>query len=247
MPTLPIAKLVFWVCCALVLSGAIPDSSAADLLNTQSRKAHVLRVAGAQLPVRNDVQKNLEAITRAIEFAAREKADVLVTPEGSLYDREGDYLGFHAKILLCRWMADPKRKGEVDYFKSSPLRTFQLEGLTVAGLVCNDLWANPEWTPMPDPHLARQLADQGARVLFFSVNSGQDEGETLALHRAFRKSNLRLRARSAKLWVIVANASDPKGQREANCHSGVLAPDGHWVVQADPKGEQFFAQTLVVE
>jgi len=44
----------------------------------------VLRVAGAQLPVRNDVQKNLEAITRAIEFAAREKADVLVTPEGSL-------------------------------------------------------------------------------------------------------------------------------------------------------------------
>jgi len=84
MPTLPIAKLVFWVCCALVLSGAIPDSSAADLLNTQSRKAHVLRVAGAQLPVRNDVQKNLEAITRAIEFAAREKADVFVTPEGSL-------------------------------------------------------------------------------------------------------------------------------------------------------------------
>ncbi len=84
MPTLPIAKLVFRGCCALVLSGTIPDSSAADLLNTQSRKAHVLRVAGAQLPVRNDVQKNLEAITRAIEFAAREKAEVLVTPEGSL-------------------------------------------------------------------------------------------------------------------------------------------------------------------
>jgi predicted amidohydrolase len=296
MPTLPIAKRVSWVCCALVLSGAIPDSSAADLPNTQSRKAHVLRVAGAQLPVRNDVQKNLEAITRAIEFAAREKADVLVTPEGSLsgythnfnavataqalevivqrarqakvalvlgtcfadtegarydaqrfYDREGGYLGFHAKILLCRWMPDPKRKGEVDYFRSAPLRTFQLEGLTVGGLVCNDLWANPEYTPMPDPHLARQLADQGARVLFFSVNSGQDEGGALALHRAFHESNLRLRARSAKLWVIVANASDPKGQREANCHSGVLAPDGHWVVQADPRGEQFFAQTLVVE
>ena len=84
MRTLPIAKLVFRVCCALVLSGAIPDSSAADFLNTQSRKAHVLWVAGAQLPVRKDVQKNPEAITRAIEFAAREKADVLVTPEGSL-------------------------------------------------------------------------------------------------------------------------------------------------------------------
>jgi len=54
------------------------------LLNTQSRKAHVLREAGAQLPVRNDVQKNLGAITRASELAAREKADVLATPEGSL-------------------------------------------------------------------------------------------------------------------------------------------------------------------
>ena len=73
MPTLPVAKLVFWVCCALVLSGAIPDSSAADLLNTQSRKAHVLRVAGAQLPVRNDVQKNLEAITlnSAVDLTAK--------------------------------------------------------------------------------------------------------------------------------------------------------------------------------
>ena len=302
MASLPVTKRVSWVWCALFLASAIQSGGAADagqaagLMNMKGREAHRLRVAGAQLPVRNDVHQNLEAITRAIEFAAREKADVLVTPEGSLsgythnfnaaataqaievvvqrarqanvalvlgtcfadgagarydaqrfYNREGDYLGFHAKILLCRWMADPKRKGEVDYFKSSPLRTFQLEGLTIGGLVCNDLWANPEWTPMADPHLARQLADQGARVLFFSVNSGQDEGEALALHRAFHESNLRLRARSAKLWVIVANASDPKGQREANCHSGVLAPDGHWLVQADPKGEQFFAQTLVVE
>ena len=42
-------------------------------LNTQSRKAHVLRVAGAQLPVRNDVQKNLEAITlnSAVDLTAK--------------------------------------------------------------------------------------------------------------------------------------------------------------------------------
>jgi predicted amidohydrolase len=280
-----------------VQSGSAADArQAADLMNLKGRKAQVLRVAAAQLPVTSSVQKNLEAITRAIEFAAREKAEVLVTPEGSLsgythnfnaaataqaievvvqracranvalvlgtcfsdtdgarydaqrfYDRKGDYLGFHAKILLCRWMPDPKRKGEVDHFKSAPLRTFQLDGLTVGGLVCNDMWANPEFTPMPDPHLAQQLGEQGARVVFLSVNSGQDEGETLALHRAFHESNLRIRAGSAKLWVVVANACDPKGQREANCHSGVVAPDGRWVVQADPKGEQFFAHTILIE
>jgi predicted amidohydrolase len=46
-------------------------------------KVH-LRVAGAQIPVVRDIGKNVEAISRAIEYAAREKADVLVTPEGSL-------------------------------------------------------------------------------------------------------------------------------------------------------------------
>ena len=284
---------------SLFLVGALGRSSAADagpaagLMNTNGMQAHALRVAGAQLPVTKDVQKNLDAITRAIEFAAREKAEVLITPEGSLsgytakfdaaataqaievvrqrarhanvalvlgicfadadgarydaqrfYDREGDYLGFHAKILLCRWMPDPKRKGEVDFFKSAPLRIFQLDGLTVGGLICNDMWANPEYTPMPDPHLAQQLTEHGARVVFLSVNSGQDEGESLALHRAYHESNLQIRSRSARLWVVVANACDPQGRREANCHSGVIGPDGHWVVQADPKGEQFFAQTI---
>src|SRR5262245_36703549 len=43
-----------------------------------------LRVAGAQIPVVRDIRKNVEAISRAIEYAAREKADVLITPEGSL-------------------------------------------------------------------------------------------------------------------------------------------------------------------
>jgi predicted amidohydrolase len=252
-----------------------------------------LRVAGAQFSVVGDVRKNVEAITRAIQFAAREKADVLVTPEGSLsgythqfdapataraleeivhrareakvalvlgtcfadadgarydaqrfYDRRGEYLGFHSKILLCRRVADPTGKGEFDFFKSSPLRTFSLDGLTVGGLVCNDMWANPEWTPMADPHLARQLAGLGARVVFLSVNSGQAEGEELALNRGFHEANLRIRARSAKLWVVVADASDPQGQRASNCPSGVLGPDGRWVVQVEPKGEQFFAHTI---
>lgn len=255
-----------------------------------------LRVAGAQIPVLTDVSKNVEAICRALEFAAREKADVLVTPEGSLsgythnfdaretakgletvlnkareagvalvlgtcfeeadgarydaqrfYDRRGEYLGFHSKILLCRRVADPTLKGEIDFFKSTPLRTFRLEGLTVGGLVCNDMWANPEWTPMADPHLAQQLGAMGARVVFLSVNAGQAQGDELALNRSFHESNLRLRSRSAKVWVVVVDACDAQGQREANCPSGVLDPEGRWVVQVDPQGERFFAHTIEIE
>jgi predicted amidohydrolase len=206
-----------------------------------------IRVAGAQIPVTRDVRKNVETLTRAIEYAAREKADVLVTPEGSLsgysvdfdpratrealdevvrrardanvalvlgtcfeeadgrrynqqrfYDRKGVFLGFHAKILRCRRVSEPKQKGEIDFFTPAPLRTFRFEDLTVGGLICNDLWANPEWTPMDDIHLSQKLADLGARVIFHSVNSGQAEGEELALNRAYHDANLRIRARSGK-------------------------------------------------
>jgi predicted amidohydrolase len=252
-----------------------------------------LRIACAQIPVTNNITVNLATLDRALQFAIHEKADVLVTPEGSLsgythrfdaeatdrameafagkaraagiglvvgtcftepdgkrYDAQrfyapsGDYLGFHAKILLCRHMTEPGRKGEVDYFQSAPLRTFDLAGTRVGGLVCNDMWANPEYTPMPDPHLAQQLAGLGARIIFLSVNSGFEQGPDLELHRAFHESNLRIRARAAGVWVAVANAADPAGAKEVNCRSGILDPDGHWIAQAPAVGEQFLALTV---
>jgi len=43
-----------------------------------------LRVAGAQMPVTTDIESNLAAIRRAIVTAAGRKADVLLTPDGSL-------------------------------------------------------------------------------------------------------------------------------------------------------------------
>jgi hypothetical protein len=149
--------------CVLLLAGAISSGSAADtrlaagLIGTNGRQASALRVAGAQLPVRNDVQKNLEAITRAIEFAAREKADVLVTPEGSL------------------------------------------SGYT------------PKFNAAATAHAMEALVQ---------------------------------RARQANVALVLGTCF---AAAEVNCHSGVLVPDGHWVVQADPRGEQFFAHTIVVE
>ena len=251
--------------------------------------ARTLRVAGVQMPVTTNIAANVKTILRAIEFAARERAQVLVTPEGSLsgytakfnptvaaeaietvakgaraaglalvlgtcfadsdgqrydaqrfYSATGEYLGFHAKILLCRKIGGPPRPGEMDYFRTSPLRTFALGDLTVGGLVCNDMGANPEWTPMPDPHLAHQLAGMGARVIFLSVNSGIGEGDDLALNRDYHDSNLRLRARSAGVWVVVANAADPAGRLDATCPSGIVSAEGRWVLRANPKGEQFF-------
>ncbi|MCS7311111.1 MAG: hypothetical protein NZ741_12920, partial [Armatimonadetes bacterium] len=44
----------------------------------------LLRVAGAQIAVTTDIESNLAAIRRAIAYAAERRADVLLTPEGSL-------------------------------------------------------------------------------------------------------------------------------------------------------------------
>lgn len=51
-----------------------------------------LRVAGAQIPVCYDIAANVKTIIRAIDFAAEEQADILLTPEGSLsgYTHEFD-------------------------------------------------------------------------------------------------------------------------------------------------------------
>ncbi len=250
----------------------------------------------AQVAVVRDIAKNVETLTRAIEYAVREKADVLVTPEGSLsgytpdfraaatqqalekvlqraraaklalvlgtcfeaqdgqrydaqqfYDSEGGYLGFHAKILLCRRMADPAAKGEIDAFQTRPLRAFNLFGLTVGGLVCNDMWANPEWTPMDDPHLSQRLKEMGARVIFLSANTGGGTGENLTLNRAYHETNLRLRARTGKLWIVVANAADSTNNEASYCPSGVLAPDGTWAATVPPHGEQLFVHTFEID
>jgi predicted amidohydrolase len=252
-----------------------------------------LRVAGAQIPVTRDVNANVAALERAVAYAAREKADILLSPEGSLsgyftdfdagrtaaalervtaaarkagvalalgtcfqepdgrrydqlrfYDRDGRYLGFHAKILLCRRIADPASKGEIDYFSTRPLRTFEWNGVTVGGLICNDLWANPEWTPQDDPHLTQQLAAAGARVIFQSVNSGLGQGESLDLNRHYHESNLRIRARAGKMWIVVADAADPEGRRPNQCPSGVVDPSGNWVLRLPEPGERFFTYSI---
>jgi hypothetical protein len=46
--------------------------------------SNLLRVADAQIPVRSDIEVNVEIIMRAIDFAAAEQAAILLTPEGSL-------------------------------------------------------------------------------------------------------------------------------------------------------------------
>ena len=275
----------------LMLSGGVPHRAVGA-----EEKPKRLRVAVAQIPVTRDVAANVETIGRAIDRAAAEKADVLLTPEGSLsgythqfdqaeveealakvvakasaaglalalgtcfvepddgrsynqirfYDADGRFLGFHNKILRCGTMTKPTT-GEINHFAARPLRTFQLNGITVGGLICNDMWANPACTPMPDPHLSQQLSEMGARIIFQSINGGRD-GSDWSRHVwwPFHETNLRIRARTGKLWIVTCDNCHPTNV-PCSAPSGVVRPDGHWAAKAPDQGEQILVHTIEVD
>jgi predicted amidohydrolase len=263
---------------------------------TRSSGSQELRVATAQIAVTTDIDKNVETIGRAIDRALAEKADVLLTPEGSLsgytpkfdqqkveqalrqlvdkassaglalalgtcfvepddgltynqvrfYSADGKYLGFHSKTLRCGSMTDPP-KGEINHYAARPLRTFQLNGITVGGLICNDMWANPGCTPMPDPHLSQQLADMGARIIFQAINGGRDGSAwSREVYWPFHETNLRIRARTGKLWIVTSDNCAPT-HIPCSAPSGVLAPNGQWAAMAPDQGEQLVVHTIKLD
>ncbi len=252
-----------------------------------------LRVATAQIPVTRDISANAATIHRAMDVAIREKADILLTPEGSLsgytpefdqqqvdkhlatilerarsadlalalgtcfvepddkkcyneirfYDAQGKFLGFHTKTLLCGSLTDPP-KGEINSYATRPLKTFELNGIRIGGLICNDMWGNPQCTPMPDPHLSQQLANSGARILFVAINGGRNGGDwSENVYWPYHESNMRMRASAGKLWVVSADNCHPQ-DIPCSAPSGVIQPNGNWAAKARPQGEQVVVHTI---
>ena len=278
-----------------VTQGTIAEGADAD--STANRSTRRLKVAVAQISVTRDLDANVETINRAIDRAVAEKADVLLTPEGSLsgytpqfdqsavsaalekvverassaglalalgtcfvepddqrcynqirfYDADGTFLGFHSKTLRCGSMTDHPPKGEINHYAARPLRTYQLKGITIGGLICNDMWANPGCTPMPDPHLSQKLSEMGAEIIFEAVNGGRNGSAwSREVFWPFHETNMRIRARSGKVWMVVADNCHPTNI-PCSCPSGVLGPDGNWAVKAPDQGEQMVFHTIELD
>ena len=126
------------------------------------------------------------------------------------YERDGTYLGHHSKILLCGpFMSAAGGDSEVDKYSSGSLRTFQFGGITIAGLICNDLWATPGWTPTSDPYLVRQAANLGAKIIFHAVNGGRVAGKRWDLIRTFAEVNVRIRAAAFRIPIVSVDNAAP--------------------------------------
>lgn len=161
------------------------------------------------------------------------------------YDREGRLLGFHSKILRCGDHRDPEA-GEINQYSTTPLRTFQFDDVTVGGLICNDLWANPGCTTLPDTHLTQRLSEMGAQIIFHAVNGGRDATKWSEVNWKFHDSNLRMRAKSARLFIVSADSAHPVKLR-SSAPSGVIDPTGQWVCETEDKGVQYFIHTIRLE
>jgi predicted amidohydrolase len=267
----------------------LPRSAFAE----EQGNAKTLRVAIAQIPVTADIATNAATIHRALDKAIEAKAEILLTPEGSLsgythlfdqkqvdkhlptilekaraahlalalgtcfvepldsecynqirfYDIDGTYRGFHSKTLLCGTLTEPP-VGEINHFSVQPLKTYQIKGITVGGLICNDLWANPQCTPMPDSHLTQMLSDKGARIIFQAINGGRNGGDfSENIYWPYHESNQRLRTVAGKLFLVAADNCAPT-KFPCSAPSGVCGPSGKWLARAVRQGEEVVVYTI---
>lgn len=175
------------------------------------------------------------SLSLALGTCMWEAGDEKPTNQLRFYAKNGEYLGCHCKILICT--------GKLDNYISRPLQSFRLDGIPVGGLLCNDLWANPGCTVMADPHLTQQLADRGVKVIFHGVNGGRGSDELSEVWWQYSESNLRLRARAGKIWIVTVDNCHPIEQR-CSSPSGIVGPDGDWICRTKDRGIDYLSWTF---
>jgi predicted amidohydrolase len=156
-----------------------------------------------------------------------------------VYTPQGEYLGSHSKILLCSKLDSPG-SGEMTDYAPGRLRTFQWNGIRFGVLICNDFWATPGYTTIPNPYLPWQLKQMGAQVIFHPINSGFDQK-----YRDFQESSVNLWAKSLGIYVVEVNAAGEK--EKTNASSGLVGPNGDRETIVPDVGEQFFTCKIRLE
>ena len=143
-----------------------------------------------------------------------------------IYGAQGELMGTYEKIMATTKDREFCRPG-------GELPVFRHAGVNFGCLICNDLWVTPGCGPYPDPRLSYQLAKKGAQIIFHSVNSGAS-----SIHAPYHESNLVLRAMESEVYICTANAATNEGP--VNCPSGVMSPEGKWLVQCPRDSEQTY-------
>ena len=149
------------------------------------------------------------------------------------YAPEGHFLGAYSKILRCSSF-DLPGSGEMTEYIEGNLKTFVWNGLRFGILICNDLWATPGYTTMPNPYLPWKLKQLGAQFIVHCINSG-----TAQKYRPFHESSAELWALSLHIPILEVNAA--QGNETINAQSGLIDANGERAFRVPDIGLQFFS------
>jgi predicted amidohydrolase len=149
-----------------------------------------------------------------------------------VYAPEGAFLGAQAKILVCS-PTDSPGTGEMLDYQQGVLQTFEWNNIRFGTLVCNDLWATPGYTTIPNPYLPLKLKQLGAEVIFHSINSGTNQ-----FYRRFHESSAELWALNLHLPIMEVNAA--QGTEKINAQSGLIDSQGVRSVVVPDTGEHLY-------
>jgi predicted amidohydrolase len=149
-----------------------------------------------------------------------------------IYSPEGEFLGAHSKILVCSPIDEPGT-GEMLEYEQGVLETFLWNNIRFGALVCNDLWATPGYTTIPNPYLPLKLKDMGAEVIFHSINSGSNQ-----FYRKFHESSAELWALNLKIPIMEVSAA--QGLEKVNAQSGLIDSNGTRSVIVPDFGEHLY-------
>jgi predicted amidohydrolase len=152
-----------------------------------------------------------------------------------VYTPDGQSLGAYSKILRCSEL-DVPGTGEMAEYAEGTLRTFEWEGCNFGILICNDLWATPGYTTMPNPYLPWKLQQMGAQFIVHCINSG-----TAQLYKPFHESSAELWALSLHIPILEVNAAQDE---RINAQSGLIDAQGKRILRVPDNGTQFFIVTL---
>jgi len=149
-----------------------------------------------------------------------------------IYSPEGEFIGAHSKILVCSPIDQPGT-GEMLEYHQGILQTFLWNNIRFGALVCNDVWATPGYTTIPNPYLPLKLKQMGARIIFHSINSGTNQR-----YRKFHESSAELWALNLQIPIMEVNAA--QGVEKLNAQSGLIDSNGARSVTVPDTGEHLY-------
>lgn len=148
------------------------------------------------------------------------------------YSSNGDFLGAQSKYLLCSPIDYPGT-GEMNDYVQGSTNIIESEGIKFGILICNDLWATPGYTTIPNPYLPLKVQQLGAEVILHSINSGTNQK-----YKNFHESSVEIWADALQIPIMEVNAA--KGSIRLNARSGLINKNGERINIVPDVGEHLF-------